>query len=267
MQVYLGAGRSGEQLLADYRELDGLVLPSGAVGSGWAVKGMPLLPAGQRTWFSGGAGAGVPAINASIIDAAGPGYGMQLGPATLATKIAPQWLMSWWANPTLWPASYTRRLRVTCSAIVEVNLAPSAGEKPFIGMINLGGDLAAAGQSGIQLCFDTGVTNTWRVRSKLTPAGALVLGNDSTIGGLSRIQVGFRYVQSAAPTVEVLVNDAVLQTFTGVAALPVPAVLPAFPAAAVGGGFQATFGIAGAAGGNAGLVVRLGRYTVETIVP
>jgi hypothetical protein len=266
MEVTLGAGRSGERLLVDYRELDGLILPSGVVGSGWAAKGFPLIAAGQRTWFSGGSSSGAGGTTAAVVDTAGPGYQIITNAAGSMTKFAPAWLFSWFADPTLWPASFTRRYRVTYSAVVQTTQPTDA--KPVIGLTNLGSHLAAggAGQSGIDLCFDTGVTNTWRVRSRLTPLGALVAGNNSGVGAGVRLKVGFRYTQSAAPTVEVLVNDVVLQTFTGIAALPVPAVLPAFPAAATSGGFQAMFGSSGVVADGT-LIVRLARYTVETLVP
>lgn len=269
MEVVLGNGSGADaRLLADYREWDGMVLPSGTTGSGWAARGLALLAAGTRSWWSSAGGAGVPTVDGSVVDAAGPGYEIQLGPATARTRFAPQWLMSWWQDYSLWPASFTRRLKVTMSAVVETS-APSSTEKPFIGMHNLGADLASGGpgQSGIQLVYDNGVTNSWRVRSRLTPLGALVNGNDSGIPAGVKLKVEFRYWQAAVPIVEVLVNGQVLQTFTGVAALPVPAVLPAFPAAATSGGFQPTIGVAGALGGNAVLIARQARYTVETLVP
>lgn len=259
-------GASGLPVLADYREWDGPVLPSGATGSAWAAVGLPLLPAAQRTWYTGATSAGVATANGSIVDTAGPGYNIVLGVATQALKFAPQLVMPWWLNPALFPAAFTRRLRYTWSCIVEVS-APSSTEKAQVGLTNLGADLASGGpgQSGIQLAFDNGGTNTWRVRSRLTPLGALVLGNDAQIGAGTRFLAAFRYTQFDVPTVEVLVNNAVLQTFAGVAALPVPAVLPAFPAAAVSGGFQPTVGMSGALGGTASLITRQSRYLLEEL--
>lgn len=270
MQVQIGGGsNSDSRLLADYREWDGMVLPVGLTGSGWAPRGMPLIAAGSRTWFSSSITTGGPGFNSSILDAAGPGWRIDIGGAgTVITRFAPQWLMSWWQDFTLLPASYTQRLRVSMSAIVETSA--TATEKPFIGMHNLGADLAGggAGQSGIQLCYDSGVTNSWRVRSRLTPAAGLVNGNDSGIPAGVKLKVEFRYWQSAVPIVEVLVNDQVLQTFAGVANLPVPAApFPAAPAAAVSGGFQATIGVIGAIGGPSSFIARQARYTVETLVP
>lgn len=266
-----GSASGAPALLADYRDWDGVRQAVAVTTSGWAAagRGAVLLPAGQQTWWNLSGGVGT---DTDYMDVAGPCHRMipAAGAGVSVVRGANPWDFPLWQDITLWPAAYRTRRRFTVSAIIEmVTLPTNAGY--FFGLHNGGGllDVGGAGQSGVELLFNIAPPG-WVVRSRLTPLGGTTVGASSGIGLATRCKAAFRYTEGAAPTLDVLVNDVVLQTFTGVAQLPEPGVLPLAPAGGLGG-FQPLIG-----GGCNGATVtvadgdfriRNARYTIEELIP
>lgn len=252
-------------ILADFRDFDGLKQATAVTTAGWvaAGRGASLLAAGQQSWWNGSSGAGT---DTDYLDAAGPCHRIiaPAGAGVQQTRYANAWDMPLWQDPTLWPASDTTRRRFTFSATVEMASAPT-DVVYFVGLHNNTSVLASGGpgQSGVELAYFPAQAR-WRVRSRLTPLGALVNGATSGIGLAQRFRLAFRYTEATTPALDVLINGVILQTFSGVAALPVPAVLPFAPAGG-NGGFQCIMGGGEGTIADGDLRVRRARYLVEEI--
>lgn len=270
MEVLRGANGGGYKVLADLREFDGRGQATVAPTNGWDAQGNVLLAAGVQTWFptSTTGGAAPAPVDTGYLDVAGVCHRNVVGGGAggRSLRVAPTWAIPLWQDPALWPAGDTARKRWTFSCVTEVVGVPT-NTYHLVGLTN-GAQTIDGVQSGVDLAYDFGVAR-WRVRSKLTPLGGLTLGNISDFTTGQRIKVAFRYTESAAPTLEVLVNNAVLQTFTGVAALPSPAV--ALPAAPAGNAttFAAIFGATSSAVAvaDAEQRTRRARFLLEQIIP
>lgn len=260
VQLMLGAGRSGERTLIDWREWDGVkpVVTGSGLTTGYAVKGEDLQHT-VATWFNTGVSAGVGGSQGAQVDAAGNAYFLICNAGGQLGRYSQFCAAALWADPALWPAAFTRRRRFRWSVVVEM-VAPLPVVSNYGLGLYLNGNAPTSGGVGIDLWFDP-VAAVWQVRWRLTAGGPLVLGNLAGIGGATRFLAEFRYTEAGAPAVEVLVNGVVVQRLAGLANLPTP------PALAATGGFGFGFTSQNAFPVEGRMAWRHFRYTVETIVP
>lgn len=255
-----GGASAPDGLLLDLREWYGPKKSTGSSNTGWQARGGILIAASQLSWFNNGSASGAGGSSSEYIDRLGQAYRVISNAAGGIVRRADAMMFPLWQDFSLFPADFTARHRFTLTALVAVESLPTNAQ-PFIGLHMDGGFLGAA--SGIDLGFNAGGSNTWRVRSVLTPGAAITLGNTTTVGAGTYCTVSFEYTEGDPPELVVSVNGEALQTFTGIANLPVPGALPFF-ATSSQGGIVACFGSAGEVS-DGPLLVRRVRYTVEEL--
>lgn len=257
------SGRAGQaRTLIDYREWDGRrsMTNTGRAASG-ALYDLAF-GAGVTTWFDVGA-------NVGYVDAVGACCRIPVGAATTVGIGSTAWTALLQTDFSQFPATMNRYRRFTWRYVVEL-LGPCAAAEYWVGLhdvTNFGYlGTGGAGNIGVEFFFNPGAAQRWQVRSRRTKLGPLILGNAAGFGLGTRAELGLVYTEGLIPTLVMQVNGLPVETFRGLAQLPLSSPLPYVPA----GGFPSSYGaaiggttFAGAAEGD--LRVRHAQYLVEAL--
>lgn len=253
---------TGARILADLTEWDGR---RDMRNTGQSAGGLLYdvgYAVGPTWWVNGAAGTG-------YVDAVGACFRMTCGAATTVSIGSTVWSAMLQTDFSQYPATFTRFRRFTWRYVVELaGVAPVAADY-WVGLHDVTNPgylgVGGPGNVGVDLFFN-GTLGRWQARSRLIKLGALVLGNVSSIGAATRFECTMVYTEARVPTLALLINGIVLQTYTGLAQLPQSSPLPYVPA----GGFPASYGgsiggttFAGAAEGD--LRIRQARYVIEDL--